>query len=169
MFFVLITILVKQHCSISLSTTKLFKFQNFTLKFIIDKSFLSSSQITNAEIINAVVNARICKKNSPDEIVVNCPFCCPSKKVVEIRSSSKDSVGPFEVNDKMEFVFDKCKTNCSTSRDHLHSDLFFVIDSLPNIKVTSLPFTLRARLHSFIFIYLLFFLFFSFLFILCYR
>lgn len=147
--FVLImisTLLAKQICSISIPST-LFKFQTFTLRVFIDKNYVVQHNLTDDDIVTSVVHAKLCRKLDPNSVVTCCRFCCPLKPVIEIRASSQSAIGPFSSKEGnlLEYVFDKCKTNCSSSRDHLHSELFFVIDSLPEIRVASLPFIIRAR------------------------
>ncbi|KAH3757446.1 phosphatidylinositol N-acetylglucosaminyltransferase subunit gpi1 [Pelomyxa schiedti] len=76
--------------------------------------------------------------------------CSPHRKVITVGVSER---APFRSNvtsvvdsSPMEvFAFDDCKSNCSSSRDHLHTSLTLGVEILPGQILHSAPFVLQSR------------------------
>eukprot|EP01107_Rhizomastix_libera_P008997 TRINITY_DN2471_c0_g1_i1.p1 TRINITY_DN2471_c0_g1~~TRINITY_DN2471_c0_g1_i1.p1 ORF type:complete len:408 (-),score=110.53 TRINITY_DN2471_c0_g1_i1:83-1306(-) len=132
---------------ITLSTHKVFKFRTFTLWLELNSAYVRQHGLTEEDIINAGVNAKCFKESQPDQELLYCSHCCPSKKIIEIASTTKAALGPRKNTNGTEiYTFDACRTHCSSSRDHHKSHFLIVIDGLPNCgSITSMPFSVQAR------------------------
>ncbi|KAH3760634.1 hypothetical protein Pelo_7565 [Pelomyxa schiedti] len=132
-----------------LSTCKIFKHKRFQMIVKIDPHLRQHLALSCDDILVAGLNARCCRENS-DEEVENCAQCSPNRKVVSIGVSAQSPFHPVHVLNgvptPMEvFIFDDCKSNCSSSRDHLHTALTLVVELQPGTVLHSSSFVLQSR------------------------
>lgn len=129
---------------LELSTYKIFRHKKFSLKITVETAWRIKVGLSPDDILMAGLNAKVYKEGTSEE-VVNCPVCCPDKKVISVGISANVPFAskPFG-NTCEQFVFDECKSNCSSSRDHLHAALILVVQ-LPGVLVKSNEFALQAR------------------------
>ncbi|KAH3761807.1 hypothetical protein Pelo_6292 [Pelomyxa schiedti] len=130
--------------TVTLSTSKVFKFRVFQMYITIHPEW--AKRYTEDEIMRAGLSAKTRKEDDPTVDLPSC-HCSAGKRVVEIGISSREIFGPTRTSEGfLKFTFDTCKTNCSSSRDHLKSRVILVIDELPHTQaLTSPPFIIYAR------------------------
>ncbi|KAL7711746.1 Programmed cell death protein 2 C-terminal domain-containing protein [Entamoeba marina] len=102
-----------------------------------------SKGLSYEQVFQAVTALKCRKEGETDEFNI-CPQCS-GKNIIEIGSTNRNSYHPTVSDDKTEmYVFDHCKTNCSSSRDHHRKKLQIVI-TLDDQKVVTIPFSIQAR------------------------
>ncbi|KAH3744422.1 protein FAM177A1 [Pelomyxa schiedti] len=104
---------------VCLSTYKVFKHKKFQVTIKIDTCMKQRLCLSSDDILIAGLNAKCCRENSNEE-VENCKICCVNKKVITVGIQSafhstsainRNTRNPMEI-----YVFDDCKSNCSSSR-----------------------------------------------------
>ncbi|ELP86861.1 hypothetical protein EIN_044090 [Entamoeba invadens IP1] len=135
---------------ISLSTQTIFRYRNFTMTLTMSEDWRRSHGILPEDVIKCAL-AATCHKESviethqSDEVKL-CKVCQSERRIIEIDHSDQSQIGPVTTADGLEkYTFNKCKSFCSSSRNHHHSRLCIVISGLPDGPFYSAPFVLQAR------------------------
>ncbi|KAH3760638.1 class I SAM-dependent methyltransferase [Pelomyxa schiedti] len=133
---------------ITLSTYKIFRHKKFQLVIKIAVPLMQQLLLSCDDILIAGLNAKCCRETSNEEID-SCQMCGPGRKLVTIGVSAQSPFQPEQtvVGDTAMnvFVFDDCKSNCSSSRDHLHTSLSMVVELHPGTCLRTQSFVLQAR------------------------
>eukprot|EP00727_Mastigamoeba_balamuthi_P006033 m51a1_g2049 hypothetical protein (454) ;mRNA; r:1387016-1388505 len=133
--------------ALTLSTTRVLRYRYFTMELHMPRWIVSSGRVSEFDAMRAGLGAKCRREEDLSRNITSC-FCSGGKRVIEIGISSKQSFGPFpsEDNQSLVFVFDHCKSNCSSSRDHHKSRLMIVVDDLPGFApVYTCAFVVQAR------------------------
>ena len=132
---------------LSVSTQKIFKFRTFSVFLELNSAYVRKQHLTSDDIMKAGISAKCCKEETPGVDIFSCPVCSSKKRIIELSVSNAQSFGPRKTAYGTEiYVFNSCKTNCSSSRDHHKSNICIVIDSLPGAgMIISPPLVLQAR------------------------
>jgi len=104
--------------------------------------------VTTEEVLLAGANARCCLESNLSETVGPCVRCGSKKKtLVTIRASSRAVFGPHELRDVgvLKYCFNLCRSQCTSSRDHLRSRIVLVVDGIRGLTLRSSPLVLRSR------------------------
>ena len=124
-------------------TPKVYRFRHFSIKLTINTQF--GIQYTAEEVLHAVTKAKIRKENDMLTSITTC-WCSANKQVIEISVSNTSSIGPYSTDEGYVYIFDQCKSHCTSSRDHHHGRLVLVVDELPGLPpIVSNGFELCAR------------------------
>ncbi|KAH3764957.1 hypothetical protein Pelo_3177 [Pelomyxa schiedti] len=130
---------------LSLSTYKIFKHQKFSLILKIHVESKRQMNLSTDDILLAALNAK-CYKEGTGEELESCKQCSPTKKILSIGIRGQAPFQSTTLPNGMEhFVFDDCMSSCSSSRDHLQTALYLVVELSPGSLVRSPPFVLQAR------------------------
>ncbi|KAH3743091.1 hypothetical protein Pelo_15509 [Pelomyxa schiedti] len=97
---------------------------------------------TAEQVWNAGLNAKCCIAGTTT--VATCNTCCLGKSMVHISTPKGPTVS---TDGKEYFEFLKCRSRCTSSVEHIHSDLQLVVDNLPCGVLTSMPFKIFDRHH----------------------
>ncbi|EKE38954.1 hypothetical protein ENUP19_0219G0027 [Entamoeba nuttalli] len=128
---------------IRLSTAKVFRYRPFSLILTMSSTWRENKGLTYEQVFQAVAALK-CKKEGEEEEFATCAQCS-GKQIIEIGSSSGTSYQPTVSDDKTEmYIFDHCKTNCSSSRDH-HKKKLQIVITLADEKIITVPFSIQAR------------------------
>ena len=128
---------------IRLSTAKVFRYRPFSIILTMSSTWRESKGLTYEQVFRAV-NALKCKKEGEMEEFATC-LQCSGKNIIEIGSSNGTNYEPTVSDDKTEmYIFDHCKTNCSSSRDH-HKKKLQIVITLGDEKIITVPFSIQAR------------------------
>jgi hypothetical protein len=110
-----------------------------------------STEIDDDVVLRAGLGAKVRKDSeAPGGEDVRCSVCCCDDRiVVSVGVSSREAFGPHVAAGsagERHYVFDQCKSMCSSSRNHLRSRLVLMVDGLPGIvPLVSPPFNLNSR------------------------
>ncbi|KAH3745448.1 hypothetical protein Pelo_13147 [Pelomyxa schiedti] len=79
---------------------------------------------------------------------LTCSRCSTFKVPLITVSTSSDLVPQVMDDDSEMFTFDSCRSNCSSSRDHINSSITLVVTGLCNPPPRSSTFDLLSRMHK---------------------
>eukprot|EP00727_Mastigamoeba_balamuthi_P008989 m51a1_g4712 hypothetical protein (431) ;mRNA; f:293519-295208 len=137
------------------STTRNYRFKPFEMTLVLSRSYVESHRVTREDVIRACESARCCSYDGALQDIGSCAVCSRGSKkkppVVTVASGSTLSVGPFETTAgpagerALAYVFNRCRSRCSSSRDHLRSRVLLVVDALPGLVVVGPPLALLSR------------------------
>ena len=128
---------------LAISTKKVFHFRPFTVWLELSAEYVMREHLSAAKINQAMMKVKCFKESDSEKEVKVCPQC-NSRALIEIKDSDVQPV--YEPNSRtFIFTYDKCRTNCSSSRDHLKSNIFLLLDSLPGCVLASPAFSIQAR------------------------
>ncbi|ELP92683.1 hypothetical protein EIN_370350 [Entamoeba invadens IP1] len=128
---------------IRLSTAKVFRYRPFSLILTMSSTWREKKGLSFEQVFQSVTALK-CKKEGEEEEFATCSQC-GGKNIIEIGSSTGSSYQPTVSDDKTEmYIFDHCKTNCSSSRDH-HKKKLQIVITLNDEKVVTVPFSIQAR------------------------
>ena len=137
------TLLVCKPPEIRLSTAKVFRYRPFSIILTMSSTWRESKGLSYEQVFRAV-NALKCKKEGENEEFATC-VQCSGKNIIEIGSSNGTNYEPTVSDDKTEmYIFDHCKTNCSSSRNH-HKKKLQIVITLGDEKIITVPFSIQAR------------------------
>ncbi|KAH3758525.1 hypothetical protein Pelo_9662 [Pelomyxa schiedti] len=133
---------------ISLSTYKIFRHKKFQMMIKIAVPVMEQLLLSSDDVLVAGLNAKCYRENSNEEIE-SCLHCAPTRKLLTIGASSQSPFQPEKIicNNipTHVYVFNECKSNCSSSRDHLHTTLTLVVELQPGTSLRTPVFVLQAR------------------------
>jgi len=124
-----------------------FKFRPFVLSIELDSAYIRREGLTPSDILQAGLSAKCCRESDLNTDLAPCSVCSPGRRVVELGVSDRKRFCARSTGHGTEsFVFDSCRSNCSSSRDHHKSAICIVIDGLPHAgRIASPPLVLQAR------------------------
>ena len=128
-----------------LPSTVIYRHVSFTIEFIVSTQWLQKNRIRPEDILNAGLQMKLLKYRTGEE-VKECTSCSKGRKVIEISvTNNQKFLEGKTVNDKRIFTFDKCRSTCSSSRNHLKDQLTLSITLSPDITIKTQPFSIRSR------------------------
>ncbi|ELP90309.1 hypothetical protein EIN_505150 [Entamoeba invadens IP1] len=130
---------------LKISSQTIFRHVPFTVEFSASPLWLSKNSIRPEDILYAGLRTKVLKVRTTDE-VKECPSCSKGRKVIEIGvSSNQKFLEGKMINGRQIFTFDRCRSNCSSSRNHHKDQLYLSIEFSQNVSVSSQPFIIRSR------------------------
>ena len=135
---------------LALSTQIIYRYRTFTLTLTVSEEWRLMHRLRPEDLIKSVMSATCHKEstveNQLNEEVKSCKLCQSDRRIIEIDHCDQNQIGPVTNSERIEkYTFNKCKSFCSSSRNHHHSRLCLVIDGLPEGPYYSAPFVLQAR------------------------
>ena len=133
---------------LKISSQVLYRHLPFTIEVSASTKWMSQNQIKPEDILCAGLRMRVLKSKTNEE-VKDCESCSKGRKILEIGVTSNQKFLEGRIsNGKQIFVFDKCRSNCSSSRNHLKDYLYFSMDLINGVQITSQPFCIRSRVMA---------------------
>ncbi|EDR24968.1 hypothetical protein EDI_275410 [Entamoeba dispar SAW760] len=130
---------------LNMSSQTIFRHVPFSIEFSAPPLWLSQNSIRPEDILYAGLRMRVLKVRTTDE-VKECTICSKGRKVIEVGVSSNQKFLEGKiVNGRQVFTFDKCRSNCSSSRNHHKDQLFLSLDLNNTLSISSQPFSIRSR------------------------
>ena len=132
--------------ALTLSKSVLYRHVGFRVTFSASEQWLQENDIRPDEILYAGLRVRVLRATTLED-VRDCPRCSRGKPVIElgVEDNARFLAGRAE-NGRREFVFDRCRTNGTSSRNHLKDQLVLALDLTPTVTVLSPAFCMRARM-----------------------
>eukprot|EP01105_Mastigella_eilhardi_P027491 TRINITY_DN84_c0_g1_i1.p1 TRINITY_DN84_c0_g1~~TRINITY_DN84_c0_g1_i1.p1 ORF type:complete len:588 (-),score=142.98 TRINITY_DN84_c0_g1_i1:165-1928(-) len=129
--------------SLVLSSLKLYRYGRFWMRLTVKESWRKTAGLTVEEVTACGFQARVCRLGVPQEEAI-CRNCCPTRQVVSV-VSAEPMQRLAQGLEQYTFIL---KSNCTSSRDHLKSQLVMEVRIGDSLCVVSPPFVLRARKKS---------------------
>eukprot|EP01107_Rhizomastix_libera_P012686 TRINITY_DN3247_c0_g2_i3.p1 TRINITY_DN3247_c0_g2~~TRINITY_DN3247_c0_g2_i3.p1 ORF type:complete len:272 (+),score=69.55 TRINITY_DN3247_c0_g2_i3:293-1108(+) len=111
----------------------------------VSASWRKANGISVEDIYHHCCRAKCCAEGTVSP-ALECTQCSASS-LVTVAVANPQTFASEPIGDDVErFTFDSCRSNCSSSRDHLKTKLVLVVDSLPGVgPLSTSPFVMQAR------------------------
>lgn len=128
-----------------LSETRLVKGKEFSLTLELQKR--DADAISTEQVYDAMTRATCHSEREPETVIHTC-FCCKGAPLITLEATDHNVFEHKRDGDgSAEFTLDRCRPNCSSSRDHFKSRLFIVVEGIGprRLSATTKLFTIVSR------------------------
>ena len=127
--------------TLELSSYKLCKYRKYEVRLTVPKKWRVDRGLSEVDLLQALLSAKCCRLGSSTE--VGCERCAVDRVVV-LTATTQWPIR--QENNDLETYVCAIQSKCTSSRDHLHSQVVLLITSLPFAQpLTSEAFGLLAR------------------------
>ena len=134
----------EQGAELILSGTKLVKGREFALTLKLQKS--STDSVSAEEVYQAMIRATCYSERDPQTVIRTC-HCCKGS-LITFESTDPNAFGFKQNSDgSTEFTLTRCRPNCSSSRDHIKSQLFVAVTGIGplGLSARTKPFSIVSK------------------------
>ena len=135
----------EQGAELILSETKLVKGREFALTLKLQKG--NKDSVSAEEVYQAMIRATCYSERDPQTVVRTC-HCCKGSPLITFESTDPNAFGFKQNSDGgTEFTLTRCRPNCSSSRDHIKSQLFIAVMGIGplGLSARTKPFSIVSK------------------------
>lgn len=135
----------EQGAELILSETKLVKGREFALTLKLQKG--NKDSVSAEEVYQAMIRATCYSERDP-QTVIRTYHCCKGSPLITFESTDPNAFGFKQNSDgSVEFTLARCRPNCSSSRDHIKSQLFIAVTGIGplGLSARTKPFSIVSK------------------------